>query len=108
MAAFYPRARRISIPIIDNRGVQDFVYRAQICVFIRGNVNVFQSYMQFFFLIGYANICQGPGKTQAYFALARPLGEERTVWDPYTQTQTDKLEMVQRLTARPVSPPQCF
>lgn len=40
-------------------------------------------------------------KQQAYFSLVRPLVEyASTVWDPYTQTNIQKLEMVQRRAAR--------
>ena len=40
-------------------------------------------------------------KQQAYFTLVRPLIEyASTVWDPYTQANIQKLEMVQRRAAR--------
>ena len=40
-------------------------------------------------------------KQQAYFSLVRPLVEyASTVWDPYTQANIQKLEMVQQLAAR--------
>jgi hypothetical protein len=40
-------------------------------------------------------------KEQAYFTLARPLVEyASTVWDPYTQTDINKVEAVQRRAAR--------
>ena len=36
-------------------------------------------------------------KTQAYFTFVRPILENScTVWDPYTATQINKLEMIQR------------
>jgi hypothetical protein len=38
---------------------------------------------------------------QAYFTLARPLVEyASTIWDPYTQTDINKVEAVQRRAAR--------
>jgi hypothetical protein len=40
-------------------------------------------------------------KTQAYFTLVRPLLEYASpVWDPYTQQNINKIEMVQRRAAR--------
>lgn len=40
-------------------------------------------------------------KTQAYFTFVRPIVENScTVWDPYTLTQINKLEMIQRRAAR--------
>ena len=40
-------------------------------------------------------------KTQAYFIFVRPILENSyTVWDPYTATQINKLEMIQRRAAR--------
>ena len=40
-------------------------------------------------------------KERAYFTLVRPLVEyASTVWDPYTQTLIQKIEMVQRRAAR--------
>lgn len=43
-------------------------------------------------------------KQQAYFSLVRPLVEyASTVWDPYTQANIQKLEMVQRRAARYVT-----
>ena len=40
-------------------------------------------------------------KTQAYFTFVRPILENScTVWDPYTATQINKLEMIQRCAAR--------
>ena len=43
-------------------------------------------------------------KTQAYFSLVRPLVEySNTVWDPYTQMNINKIEMVQRRAARYVT-----
>jgi hypothetical protein len=43
-------------------------------------------------------------KEQAYFTLARPLVEyASTVWDPYTQTDINKVEAVQRRAARCVA-----
>ena len=43
-------------------------------------------------------------KEQAYFTLARPLVEyASTVWDPYTQTDINKVEAVQRRVARYVA-----
>jgi protein involved in ribonucleotide reduction len=41
---------------------------------------------------------------QAYFTLARPLVENAsTAWDPYTQTDINKVEAVQRRAARYVA-----
>jgi protein involved in ribonucleotide reduction len=41
---------------------------------------------------------------QAYFTLARPLVEyASTIWDPYTQTDINKVEAVQRRAARYVA-----
>jgi hypothetical protein len=43
-------------------------------------------------------------KEQAYFTLARPLVDyANTVWDPYTQTDINKVEAVQRRAARYVA-----
>ena len=43
-------------------------------------------------------------KEQAYFTLARPLVEySSTVWDPYTQTDINKVDAVQRRAARYVA-----
>jgi hypothetical protein len=43
-------------------------------------------------------------KEQAYFTLARPLVEyASTGWDPYTQTDINKVEAVQRRAARYVA-----
>ena len=43
-------------------------------------------------------------KEQAYFTLARPLVKyASTVWDPYTQTDINKVEAVQRRVARYVA-----
>ena len=43
-------------------------------------------------------------KQQAYFTLVRPLVEyTSTVWDPHTQRNIQKLEMVQRPAARYVT-----
>ena len=43
-------------------------------------------------------------KEQAYFTLARPLVEyATTVWDPYTQTDINKVEAVQRRETRYVA-----
>ena len=40
-------------------------------------------------------------KTQAYFTFIRPILEySSTVWDPYTSTNINKIEMVQRKAAR--------
>ena len=40
-------------------------------------------------------------KTLAYFTFVRPILENScTVWDPYTATQINKLEMIQRRAAR--------
>ena len=40
-------------------------------------------------------------KTQAYFTFVRPILENScTVWDPYTVTQINQLEMIQRRAAR--------
>ena len=43
-----------------------------------------------------------PNKTQAYFTFVRPILEKKscTVWDPYTATQINKLEMIQRRAVR--------
>ena len=44
---------------------------------------------------------QEKNKTNAYFSLVRPQLEYATVlWDPYTQTYKNKIEMVQRQAAR--------
>jgi hypothetical protein len=43
-------------------------------------------------------------KEQAYFTLGRPLVDyANTVWDPYTQTDINKVEAVQRRAARYVA-----
>ncbi len=43
-------------------------------------------------------------KEQAYFTLVRPLLEYASpVWDPYTDTNTNTLEMVQRRASRYVT-----
>ena len=43
-------------------------------------------------------------KTQAYQSLVRPIVEYgSTVWDPYTKSNIDKIEMVQRRAARYVT-----
>ena len=40
-------------------------------------------------------------KQQANFTLVRPLGKyASTIWDPYTEANIQKLEMVQRREAR--------
>ena len=40
-------------------------------------------------------------KTQAYFTFVRPILENScTVWDPYTATQINKLEIIQHCAAR--------
>ena len=53
------------------------------------------------FLKRYLRISSTEVKTQAYQSYVRPrLEYAASVWDPFTKTNKDKLEMVQRYSAR--------
>ena len=88
--ASVPSAKYLGITITDDlkwdTHIQNICDKANRTIgFLRRNLN-----------IGAVSI-----KQQAYFTLVRPLIEyASTVWDPYTQANIQKLEMVQRRAAR--------